>query len=152
MKNVRKTGVYHFCILTISIFISIGFLRSENIRKKESIPEKTQKKVKIRTRKLVYSSREPIIVNFQGLPGNRFDLITIVPTSDPDNIIGIKTFTRRLKRGSFNFGTFNPGLYQVRIYFDWNKDKKSVVQARYTFTVKYSSRKKRRRTNFFLDH
>lgn len=139
-------------IFIISFSITTGFIWTENSQAKNEKPGKSKKRAKIRTRKAVYSSREKIIIYFQGLPGNRYDLITIVPASNPDTLVGIKRFTRRSKRGSFNFGTFQPGLYQVRVYFNWNKDTDSDVQARRSFTVKYNSRKRIRKKNHFLDH
>ncbi len=152
MGKDKRTGINYLFILIIFFSITTGFIWTENGQSKNEKLAELRKKTKIRTGKAVYSSREKVIVYFQGLPGNRYDLITIVPESNPDTLVDIKKFTRRLKRGSFNFGTFKPGLYQVRVYFNWNEDTDSDVQVRRSFMVKYNSRKGIRRKNQLLDH
>jgi hypothetical protein len=81
-----------------------------------------------------YSSDEKIVVDYEGLPGNKKDWITIVKADAPDNSHGEWYYTKGKKRGTATFKALPPGEYEVRVFYDWPKGSYNV-EDRYAFTV-----------------
>ncbi len=98
--------------------------------------EKVNKnKFYLKTQKKVYSRGEPVIVEYDNLPGNKSDWFTIVKKSEPDNTYGSWDYTNGNKKGAHVFKNVKPGEYEARLYFNWSNGD-YTVQYRYSFRVK----------------
>ncbi len=89
--------------------------------------------VKVSTNKQTYLPNEPIKVVFSGLPAKPTNWINIVKKSDSDRSRGEWTFINK-ESGELTFKGQPPGIYEVRVYFDWPEGRYNV-RARYSFTV-----------------
>jgi len=83
----------------------------------------------------VFNAYKNITVSYSGLPGNKYDWITIVEAGTPDNVYGQWTYTYGNKEGKYMFKGVKPGIYEIRIYYDWPAGG-YVVQGRVKLTVK----------------
>lgn len=86
------------------------------------------------TQKETYFPFEPIIVNFQDLPGNDGDWLTIVPAGARDDNPGQWRYTGGKRSGTLTFFGRPRGRYEVRVYLNW-PDGGYTVAARHTFWV-----------------
>jgi len=89
----------------------------------------------IRTDKSSYDPRERIKVQFANAPGNRGDLVLLVPKDTPDQQTRVRggrsMFTQRRKKGTNLLGGLAQGEYEARLYDATN----GIVVARFPFTV-----------------
>lgn len=89
----------------------------------------------VNTDKDIYSSSETIKVNFSDSPGNARDWICIVPAGSPDTEGGDwKYMPNGLSQGVITFDSRSPGIYEVRAYYNYNRNG-YVVSARHGFSV-----------------
>lgn len=89
----------------------------------------------VKTDKDNYSAGETIRVNYSDAPGYKADWICIVPAGAPDTDAGDwKHIPRRESSGVLTFIAFEPGKYEVRAYYNYNRNRYEV-SARYGFTV-----------------
>jgi hypothetical protein len=75
----------------------------------------------ISTSKKSYLAGEPIVVMYDGLPGNAQDWITVLPASKPvEGSYDEWYYTAGRKSGQMRFGALNePGTYEARLFYDW---------------------------------
>jgi len=74
----------------------------------------------VRTEKKVYIPNEDVLVAYSGLPGNKQDWITIVPSRYSSDQIGEWYFTKGNRSGTMRFiKDLAPGDYVVRVYHNW---------------------------------
>lgn len=89
----------------------------------------------IGTEKQIYNQGEAIKVSFSNSPGNEGDWICIAPAGSPDNEAGdYKYMPKGLAQGVLLFDPPAPGKYEVRAYFDYQRNG-YVVSDRYAFSV-----------------
>jgi hypothetical protein len=81
-----------------------------------------------------YGVDEPITIEYEGLPGNEQDWITLVKASDPDDTYGEWFYTEGKEAGAYTFGGVEPGEYEVRVYYNW-PDGDFEVQERISVVV-----------------
>jgi hypothetical protein len=80
----------------------------------------------------VFAVGEPIGVRWSGLPGDRNEWITVVPTGTPDTAWGDYAYTDRNPTGRLTLpGQDEPGAYEIRAHLD----NPSEVVARIPITV-----------------
>ncbi len=78
--------------------------------------------------KSIYRTREPIKVEYSGMPGNPFDWLTLVRASAAEDTYKEWFYTNGKKSGSCTFKPVPPGDYEIRAYFDWPKGGYKVQQ------------------------
>jgi hypothetical protein len=88
----------------------------------------------VRSRKQVYATDEPVVVDFSGFPGNNADWVTVVKATAATDSYGQFFYTDRKRDGSVTFDALPAGEYEVRAYFNWPQDGYKV-QGRYPFRV-----------------
>ncbi|MEB3268934.1 MAG: hypothetical protein VKJ09_10385 [Leptolyngbya sp.] len=81
-----------------------------------------------------YTAGETVTVTYTGLPGNDQDWISVTPASEADDIYGEWFYTGGAKEGTYTFNGLEPGVYEVRVYFNW-PDGGFEVKDRYSFAV-----------------
>jgi len=96
-----------------------------------------QEQESVRTLKDVYRANERIQVQFNNLPGNKTDWITIRPAEAPDNSYDELRweYTYGREKGTMTFEPLPTGEYEVRLYFDWKNTGSYQVRDRYFFRV-----------------
>jgi hypothetical protein len=85
----------------------------------------------VRPEKTTYTEGEPIVVAFEGFPGNAQDWIDISTAGSADASYGPYRYTEGRTTGTLQFDAAAPGTYEVRGRFNNGYD----VQARATLTV-----------------
>src|SRR5688500_246181 len=85
----------------------------------------------VRPQKATFAEGEPIVVAFEGFPGNAQDWIDLSATGTPDASYGPYKYTEGQAAGTLQFDALAPGTYEIRGRFNNGYD----VQARATFTV-----------------
>lgn len=80
-------------------------------------------------------TNQKIVIQYKNLPGHKQDWITLVEASKPDNTFGQWFYTEGKKTGNYTFNAVPPGIYELRLYFNW-PDGKYAVKARETIIVK----------------
>jgi hypothetical protein len=85
--------------------------------------------------KSFFTTDEQVSISYSDLPGNDGDWITLTKVSDPDNTYGDWFYTSGKKSGTYSFNPVGPGIYEVRLYFNWPNGG-YVVQKRLKITVK----------------
>jgi len=90
----------------------------------------------VSTDKDIYNYGETIKVNFSNAPGNWRDWICIVPESSPDNEAGNYKNIPKKSNGTLTFIAPLPGKYEVRAYYNYDRNG-YVVTARSSFSVVY---------------
>lgn len=89
----------------------------------------------VRMQKQVYTPDEAIVIQFEGLPGNAQDWITVVAADAAENKYGEWFYTGGRRNGTHTFKGLPAGRYEVRVYFNWPKGG-YVVQDRQPFEVR----------------
>lgn len=90
---------------------------------------------KIYLTKRIFSEQEKIEFKFSGLPGNKYDWITMVDARKSDNYYGQWFYTKGKASGKYIFNGVKKGNYEIRIYYNWPAGG-YIVQRRYKFRVK----------------
>ncbi|HKY59615.1 MAG TPA: LCCL domain-containing protein, partial [Gemmatimonadota bacterium] len=85
----------------------------------------------VRPQKATFAEGEPIVVTFEGFPGNAQDWIDLSATGTPDASYGPYKYTEGNAAGTLQFDALAPGTYEIRGRFNNGYD----VQARASFTV-----------------
>ncbi len=89
----------------------------------------------VKTDRAVYHPGESIRVLFSGAPGDGADWICLVPASSHDTDAGdYKYMSQGLSQGALSFDAPQPGKYEVRAYYHYQRQG-YVVSARYAFSV-----------------
>lgn len=86
------------------------------------------------TDKDVYAVGEPVLVYWNGMPGNGQDWITVAPATAPDDEWGQWTYTNGAIDGSYEVTGLPAGDYEVRAYYNW-PDGGFEVKSSYYFVV-----------------
>jgi TolB-like protein len=89
----------------------------------------------INLNKEVFSANENVIIEYSGMPGNQHDWITLAEASKPDTEWGNWFYTQGQKNGQYTYSGLKPGIYEIRIYYNWPAGG-YVVRKRTKFTVK----------------
>lgn len=85
----------------------------------------------VSTTKAAFTPYEHVIVTYSGLPTTGTEVVAVTSADDPDTIHPNMNFTNGRPYGKMDFDRFEPGTYEVRVYFSSD----NVVQARHRFTV-----------------
>jgi hypothetical protein len=89
----------------------------------------------INTDKDIYQAGEAIRINFFNAPGNQRDWICIVAAGSPDTEAGdYQYMPDGLSQGVLTFNSPAPGKYEVRAYYNYNRNG-YLVSARHNFSV-----------------
>lgn len=86
------------------------------------------------TQKQSYEPGEPIVVEYQDMPGNTRDWITIVPWDSADSAYQEYSYLQGQRAGELTFRGLDKGQYQVRVFFNWPSGGYEV-RDRHTFWV-----------------
>ncbi len=74
----------------------------------------------LRLPKTVYTTDEPIIAQFFGLPGNDQDWLAIARRGSDSNRYNQWSYTRGAVSGEIEFrAQQTPGEYEIRVFYDW---------------------------------
>ena len=95
---------------------------------------KRSEKLVFQTNKKKYSADEDIIVEFENLPANDGDWMTIVEASKPEDTYGEWVFIAKKRHGRIYFNPLPPGNYEARLYYDW-PDGKYFLKEKFPFKV-----------------
>lgn len=82
----------------------------------------------------IYGPRDRVVVHWADLPGNDYDWIALAPKDAADDEYRAWMYTGGSVQGTMEFGTLQPGEYEVRVYFSWPAGGYEV-QSRYPFTI-----------------
>jgi len=97
-------------------------------------PPPTNVNAFVTTIKQRYSPLEAVEVEFSGLPGNDKDWITVVDAKASSQTFGEWFYTGGLSSGRHTFKGLRPGMYEVRVYYNW-PDGGYQIHARHSFRV-----------------
>ena len=125
----RIFGTHEDRIQTIACFADFALTRGGG-----PAPPPPAGRLEIQTDRQSYLENEEIRVTVSGLPGNPKDWITIVPQGSPDDKYGQWIYTQGQPSGSWTFRGMAPGVYEVRVYFDYPTGGYQV-QGRQSFSV-----------------
>ncbi len=90
----------------------------------------------VTTQRNYYDPGETVTIVLSELPGNPTDWVAIVPEEAPENTWGRWQYTRGIEDGMIDLpAPMEPGVYQVRLYLDWQGTASYDVADRHTFWV-----------------
>ncbi len=111
----------------------VAELRYKRLMKKAK--EADARSYYIRTQKKRYKKGEPVVVEYDNLPGNNGDWFTVSLKDAPDTSYSQYDYTYGSKKGRYTFKNLDPGEYEARLYFNWPTEK-YTVHYRYEFLIK----------------
>ena len=106
-------------VKTAAAYADTGDSVKPEQKNSDDVPAENKQSGTVTLDKTFFSSSEPVVIRYSGLPGNQYDWITLVAASNSDSTYGEWFYTQGQKEGTHTFAAQYPGDYEVRMYLDW---------------------------------